>query len=142
MAAKKNTNKTKPTKVGVTEFLNRTAGRHLEDSRRLVKMFRAISGKPPKMWGPGIVGFGSVHYVYESGREGDMPLLAFSPRKPDLVIYLMCFPDSRGLMKKLGRFKMTRSCLYIKSLADVDLAVLEQVVRETAKETRRRYPDG
>ena len=140
MARKKNNNKTKPTKVSVTEFLKKKAGRHLDDSRKLVKMFRGISGKPPKMWGPSIVGFGSVHYVYESGREGDMPLLAFSPRKPDLVIYLAAYSARRELLKKLGNHKMSKSCLYIKGLAGVDVAVLEQLVRETVKETRQRYP--
>jgi len=134
------TNKTKPTKVSVAEFLKKKAGKHLDDSKRLVKMFRAITGKAPKMWGPSIVGFGSMHYVYESGREGDMPLAAFSPRKPDLVVYLASGMDDSGLFKKLGRHKMSKCCLYIKSLADVDVAVLEQLVREAVDVSLRRYP--
>jgi len=135
-------NKTKPTKVSVPEFLKKKAGRHLDDSRQLVKMFRAITGKPPKMWGPTIVGFGSIHYVYESGREGDMPLAAFSPRKPELVVYLAPYFARPRMLKKLGRHKMSKSCLYIKSLADVDLGVLEQLVRESVEESRKRYPSG
>jgi len=132
-------NKTKPTRMSVTEFLRTHAGRHLEDSRQLIRMFRAITGKPPKMWGPSIVGFGSVHYVYESGREGDMPLLAFSPRNPEMVIYLAPSMDEPELMKKLGRHKTGKCCLYIKSLADVDVAVLERLVRESVAVSLRRY---
>jgi len=135
-------NKTRPTRVSVTEFLKKKAGKHLDDSRQLVKMFRAITGQPPRMWGPTIVGFGSIHYVYESGREGDMPLAAFSPRKPELVVYLAPYFARPALLKKLGRHKMSKSCLYIKSLADVDLAVLEQLARESVEESLRRYPAG
>jgi uncharacterized protein DUF1801 len=142
MAQKTNNNKTKPTQVSVADFLKEKAGRHFDDSRLLVKMFRAITGKPPKMWGPSIVGFGSMHYVYESGREGDMPLAAFSPRKPDLVIYLAPGMDDSGLFKKLGKHKMSKCCLYIKSLADVDVAVLEKLVREAVDLSLERYPQA
>ena len=136
-------NKTKPTKVSVAEFLKKKAtGQQLADSRVLVKLFRAITGKPPKMWGPSIVGFGSMHYVYESGREGDMPLAAFSPRKPELVIYLAPYMDEPGLFRKLGRHRMSKACLYIKSLADVDIAVLEELVRKAVEVSIRRYPAG
>ncbi len=136
-------NKTKPTKASVAEFLKKQAtGQQLADSRVLVKMFRAITGKPPKIWGPSIVGFGSMHYVYESGREGDMPLAAFSPRKPETVIYLAPYMDEPGLFRKLGRHRMSKSCLYIKSLADVDIAVLEKLVRKAVEVSIRRYPSG
>jgi len=135
-------NKTRPTRVSVAEFLKKKTGKHLDDSRQLVKMFRAITGQPPKMWGPTIVGFGSNHYVYDSGREGDMPLAAFSPRKPELVVYLAPYFARPGLLKKLGRHKMSKSCLYIKSLAAVDLAVLEELVRQSVEESRKRYPSG
>lgn len=143
MAQKKNNNKTKPTKVSVAEFLKKKAtGRQLADSRVLVKLFRAITGKPPKMWGPSIVGFGSMHYVYKSGREGDMPLAAFSPRKPEMVIYLAPYMDEPGLFKKLGRHKLSQSCLYIKSLADVNVAVLEKLVRKAVELSLQRYPQA
>jgi hypothetical protein len=136
-------NKTKPTQVSVAEFLKKKAtGQQLADSRALVKLFRAITGKPPKMWGPSIVGFGSIHYVYESGREGDMPLAAFSPRKPEMVIYLAPYMDEPGLFKKLGRHKLSKGCLYIKSLADVNVAVLEKLVRKAVELSLQRYPQA
>lgn len=134
-------NKTKPTKLSVAEFLKKkTSGQQLEDSNELVKLFREITGSPPKMWGPSIVGFGSYHYVYESGREGDAPLLGFSPRRPMTVIYLAPGGDERALKSKLGRFKDGAGCVYIKSLDDIDRAVLKKLAMATVAELRRRYP--
>lgn len=134
-------NKTKPTRVSVADFLKKKAtGSQLADSRELVKLFRNVTGKPPKMWGPSIVGFGSIHYVYETGREGDMPLLGFSPRKPELVIYLAPYLGEPGLMKKLGKHRSGKGCLYIKSLADVDRTVLERLAVLSVAELRKRYP--
>jgi hypothetical protein len=92
------------------------------------------------MWGPSIVGFGKYHYVYESGREGDAPLLGFSPRKPEIVLYLMAGRESEALMKKLGKFKSSVSCIYIKSLDDIDRVVLRQMAMASVKATRERYP--
>src|SRR5262245_65914094 len=107
-------NKTQPTKVSVAEFLKKkAAGQQLSDSRELIKLFRKVTGQPPKMWGPTIVGFGRYHYVYESGREGDAPLLGFSPRKPELVLYLAPYLDDGGLKKQLGRHRAGAGCLYI-----------------------------
>jgi hypothetical protein len=139
--SKKGENKTKPTKVSVAAFLKQKAtGQQLADSQELVKLFSAVTGEKPTMWGPSIVGFGSVHYVYESGREGDMPVLGFSPRKPETVIYLEMSLFGSDLMKKLGPHKEAKCCLYIKRLADVDFSVLSELARQSAAETWRRYP--
>jgi hypothetical protein len=93
------------------------------------------------MWGPSIVGFGSYHYVYASGREGDWPLTGFSPRKQDLTLYIMAgFDRYEALMAKLGKCRTGKSCLYIKRLADVDLRVLKQLVSESVKYMKRTYP--
>jgi hypothetical protein len=135
------TNKTRPTRVSVAAFLKRKAtGRQLADSQELVKMFREITGEPPRMWGPSIVGFGKYHYVYESGREGDAPLLGFSPRKPEMVLYVMAGRESEVLKKKLGRHRSSVSCIYIKSLDDIDRAVLRRMAAASVKVVRERYP--
>src|SRR5438093_13676002 len=97
-------NKTKPTKVSPAAFINRLPGeQQRKDARELVAMMRKATGKPPKMWGPSIIGFGTRHYVYDSGREGDMPEAAFSPRKPSLVLYIGRPLKDRKLMSKLGK---------------------------------------
>jgi hypothetical protein len=133
-------NKTRPTRVSVAQFLKKKAtGRQLADSRQLVKLFREVAGAPPKMWGPSIVGFGKYHYVYESGREGDAPLLAFSPRKPLLVLYLAPYLDQRGLRKKLGRHEAGAGCVYIKSLDDIDRDVLRKMAVGSVEALRKRY---
>lgn len=137
----KATNKTRPTRVSVAAFLKKqAAGRQLADSQELVKMFRELTGEPPKMWGPSIVGFGKYHYVYDSGREGDAPLLGFSPRKPELVLYVLAGRESEALKKKLGRHKSSVACIYIRSLDDIDRAVLRQMAAASVKATRERYP--
>jgi Domain of unknown function (DU1801) len=134
-------NKTRPTKVSVAEFLkNKASGQQHADSRELVKLFRDVTGKAPKMWGPSIVGFGSYHYVYESGREGDMPLIGFSPRKPELVIYLAPSLDDGGLKKQLGKCRAGAGCLYIKRLDDIDRGVLRKLAVKSVAELRRRHP--
>lgn len=134
-------NKTKATKASVADFLKKKAtGQQLADSQELVRLFRELSGAPPKMWGPSIVGFGSYHYVYESGREGDAPLLGFSPRKPDLVIYLAGSLADAGLQKKLGKHRAGAGCLYIKKLDDIDRRVLTKLVAMSVAALRKRYP--
>jgi hypothetical protein len=133
-------NKTKPTKVSPAAFVADIANeRQRKDSRELMKLFRELTGKPAKMWGPTIVGFGTYHYVYPSGREGDAPLIGFAPRKGELVIYLHPGPD-KGLRAKLGKHKASVSCLYIKTLEDIDIAVLRQLAQASIAEVRRRYP--
>ena len=134
-------NKTRPTKVSVANFLkNKAKGQQLADSQELARLFREVTGQPPKMWGPSIVGFGSYHYVYESGREGDAPLLGFSPRKPELVIYLMAQDlDDKGLWAKLGKHRAGACCLYIKKLEDIDLGVLKRLAKASVALLRRRH---
>ena len=134
--------KTKPTEVTVASFL---AGLPDEtrraDAKTIIKMMQAATGEKPKMWGPTIIGFGCHHYVYKSGREGDWPLACFSPRKPATVIYGLTGSESGALLPKLGKYKVSGSCLHIKKLADVDLTVLETMIRK-AVETNRTQPEG
>src|SRR5882672_1315015 len=117
-------NKTKQTKVKPEAFIKRTASpQQQKDCRELIAMMRKITGEPPKMWGPSIVGFGTCHYVYESGREGDICLTGFSPRKPSLVLYIGGALQDKALMSKLGKYKTGGGCLYLKKLDDVDRSV-------------------
>ncbi len=133
-------NKTKPTKVSVAGFIAALPDEAKRaDAKALVKMMQAASGEKPAMWGPSIIGFGSVHYVYESGREGDMPLVGFSPRKPALVLYGVA-RTSEALLDKLGKHTTGKGCLYIKKLADVDVKVLEKMIALAVKAKSRKQP--
>jgi|SRR6476469_2864935 len=120
-------NKTKPTKLSVSAFIEAiTDQSRRADARALVKLMQKAVGEKPKMWGPAIIGFGSYHYTYDSGREGDMPVIAISPRKAASVLYGMTgFSGSDALLAKLGKHTKGKGCLYIKKLADVDQKVLE-----------------
>ena len=126
-------NKTRPTKVSVASFLNAIeSDAKRKDARRIAKLFRDISAKKPTMWGPTIIGYGSYHYRYESGREGKWFLTGFSPRKQSLTLYIMPGVEKFGpLLKRLGKHKTGRSCLYINKLADVDMKVLRELVRKS-----------
>jgi hypothetical protein len=119
-------NKTKPTILSVSAFIDAITdeGRRA-DAKALVKLMQKAAGEKPKMWGPSIIGFGSHHYVYDSGREGDMPLIAFSPRKAATVLYGLS--DSEALLPILGKHTRGKGCVYIKKLADVDQKVLERM---------------
>ncbi|MBT8081833.1 MAG: DUF1801 domain-containing protein [Gammaproteobacteria bacterium] len=134
-------NKTQPTKAGVTAFLNAVEDRQKRaDCRKVAAMMRRATGKRAKMWGPSIVGFGTYHYKYDSGREGDFMLTGFSPRKQALTVYVMAgFSRYDALMKKLGKHKTGKSCLYFKRLADVDERVLEQLISESVGYMRSKY---
>ncbi len=134
-------NKTKPTKVRVTDFLNaiEDPGKRA-DARKVAAMMRRATGKRATMWGSSIVGFGTYHYRYESGREGDFMVTGFSPRKQALAVYIMAgFSGYAPLMKKLGNYKTGKSCLYIKRLSDVDEDVLEQLIGESVGYMRNKY---
>jgi hypothetical protein len=134
-------NKTKPTTVSVASFLAKVANEQQRmDSKVLVKLFKELTGKPAKMWGPTIVGFGSYHYVYESGREGDAPLIGFSPRKPELVLYVPRYPDDKALRAKLGKLKASAGCMYVKKLDDIDLETLKKLAMKGIEQLRKRYP--
>jgi hypothetical protein len=133
--------KTKRTAQSVDAFLRglKDAQRQ-KDCRTVAALMKRVTGKKPEMWGPSIVGFGSYRYKGASGREGDWFLTGFSPRKQNLTLYLISgFKGAEGLLKKLGRHsKSGGSCLYLKSLADVDLDVLQQLVERSVAETRKR----
>jgi hypothetical protein len=124
--------KTKPTGVSVADFLNGVpdAQRHA-DAEQMLEIMQEITGEPPKMWGPSIVGFGEYHYVYDSGHEGDICLTGFSPRKDALVLYFNAGLQERFAkeLEKLGKAKASKGCLYIKKLADIDLTVLKGMLR-------------
>lgn len=126
-------NKTQPTRADVDAFLDAIADpQRRDDCRRVRALMEEATGAPAEMWGPSIVGFGRYHYRYESGREGDWMVTGFSPRKNDLTLYIMPgFERYEALMAKLGKHKTGKSCLYLKRLADVDMRVLEQLVRES-----------
>ncbi len=120
-------NKTKPTEVSVAAFIDALpVEAKRADAKALVKLMQAATGEKPKMWGPSIIGFGSHHYKYESGREGDTPLIGFSPRKPATVLY-----GVTGSNELLGKHTTGKGCLYIKKLADVDQKVLETLIAKS-----------
>ena len=128
-------NKTKKTSVDPNAFLDTVEDeRKRDDGRRVMEMMAEVTGEPPAMWGPSMIGFGNYHYVYESGREGDFFVTGFSPRKNALTIYFMPgFDRYEELMGKLGKHKTGKSCLYVKRLDDVDFDVLRQIVEESVK---------
>ena len=134
-------NKTQPTKASVTEFINAIDDKEKRaDARKVAAMMRKATGKRAKMWGPSIVGFGTYHYKYASGREGDFLVTGFSPRKQALTLYIMAgFSKYDGLMKKLGKYKTGKSCLYVKRLSDVDETVLQQLIDESVQHMRKNY---
>lgn len=137
-------NKTKPTDASVQDYLAAIEDEtRRKDCQALAKLMAKATSHQPKMWGASIVGFGSYHYKYDSGREGDFCLAGFSPRKGDISIYLMgCSsgsPQQEALFAKLGRHKMGKACLYVRKLSDIDLAVLEQLVVDSVAELQRRY---
>ena len=134
-------NKTKATSVSVEEFISKIPDSAIQaEAQELCKIHTEITGFPPVMWGPSIIGFGSCHYKYESGREGDMPLAAFSPRKPKLVIYLSAsFESKEMLLNKLGPHSTGKSCLYIKNLTDIDLEVLKQLIINSVNDSKEHF---
>ena len=129
--------KTKLNDASVEDFLNNVENEQKrKDSFEIIKMMQQATKEEPKMWGPAIIGFGSYHYKYESGREGDMPIIGFSPRKQNLTLYVGLGEDSQNpLLKKLGKHTTGKVCLYIKKLADVDRTVLQKLINESAKKT-------
>ncbi len=136
--------KTKPTKVSPASYIAAIAdAERRKDCKQLVAIMKRITGEPAKMWGPSIVGFGQYHYQYASGHEGDSSIAAFSSRRPDLTVYL--YPDydtpaAKKLLAKLGPHKIGKSCLYVRRLADVDMAVLEQMIERSVRITQKKYP--
>jgi len=134
-------NKTKATEASVDGYIAAIDDEsRRKDCAALARLMAKASKQKPKMWGTSIVGFGSYHYKYESGREGDSCLTGFSSRKGDISIYLIAsFPGHDELLSRLGKHKMAKACLYIRKLSDVDLKVLEQLVAGSVAERKRRH---
>lgn len=123
-------NKTAETEVKVTDFIHSFVDNDQKkaDSFRLIELMKNWSGFEPKMWGPSIIGFGSYHYKYTSGHQGDAPMIAFSPRKAEFSLYVYSpREDNKHLLDNFGKFKMGKACIYIKKLADIDISVLEKM---------------
>ena len=134
-------NKTKPTDASVDDYLaSRANERQRTDCRELMALLEMVTQQSPRMWGPSIVGYGSYRYTYESGHSGEAPLTGFAIRGRELVVYLVAEGDvQKSLLSKLGKHKMTKSCLYFRQLADLDKSVLKQLVTNSIAEVRRRY---
>ena len=134
-------NKTVETKESVTTFLNAIADEtKRKDCFAIAELMKKQSGFDAKMWGPAIVGFGAYHYKYDSGREGDAPLVAFSPRKNEISLYLSSGFEKRDeLLKKFGKHKSAKGCVYIKKLEDVDTEVLKKMVTNSVKHVKSLY---
>ncbi len=137
-------NKTRVTEASVESYLSgiQDEGRR-KDCETLARLMARATKQQPKMWGTSIVGFGSYHYKYDSGREGDSCLTGFSSRKGDISVYIVAgFPGREELLARLGKHKVSKGCLYIRKLADVDLEVLERLVVGAAAERKRRHSPG
>jgi hypothetical protein len=134
--------KTKQTDQSVEEFLNGIPDdKKRKDSYTILELMKNAAGKEPKMWGDSIIGFGSYHYRYASGREGDWFLTGFSPRKQNLTLYIMAgFTQYEALLQKLGKFSTGKACLYIKKIEDIDMPTLEELVRQSADHIARTNP--
>ena len=131
-------NKTQKTGASVEEFLGSVESKtRREDGFRVLQLMQEVTGLEPEMWGPSIVGFGDYHYKYESGREGDIFLTGFSPRKQSLSLYIMAgFDAYDGLLSRLGKHRKGAACLYINKLADVDMDVLRDLVQQSFEHAR------
>lgn len=134
-------NKTRPTEVDPRDFLDTVENpTRRSDAEVLLEMMKRVTGCEPRMWGPSIIGFGRYHYRYDSGREGDSMITGFSPRKANLVIYVMPgYEDRTEQLDALGKHRLGKSCLYVNKLADVDLSVLERIVADGVAEMRSAY---
>lgn len=140
--AKKSENKTQATKASVSAFIDAVADPdQKKDAKTIAALMQKHTGEKPTMWGPSIIGFGSYSYKYDSGREGQMCRIGFSPRKGQTVLYMMNgYEGEPELMAKLGKHKTGKSCLYVKKLADIDMTVLEQLVQRSLKYMNEKYP--
>ena len=135
-------NKIKPTEVSVDEFIaNVTPDRRREDALILNQLFKGVTGWQPQMWGPTMIGYGSYHYIYDSGREGDSLATGFSPRKANLVLYIMPgYQDLGHILDKLGKHKLGKACLYVNKLADVDIDLVAEIIRAGVDDLGTRWP--
>ena len=136
-------NKTAETTVNPDDFIHAFVEKEekKQDSFRLMELMKQWSGFEPKMWGPTIIGFGSYHYTYPSGHEGDAPLIGFSPRKAEFSLYVTCTDiDNSAFLEKLGKFKMAKACIYFKKLDDLNLDVLEKLSKRSIAHVQSKYP--
>ena len=135
-------NKTTETNADVADFINAFADtdQKRKDSFELLGLMQNSTGYEPKMWGPSIIGFGSYHYKYESGHEGDAPLVGFSPRKAAISLYVYSgLKEHEFLLKDLGNFKMGKACIYVRTLSNIDQQKLTLLIKETIKFLQSRY---
>jgi hypothetical protein len=134
--------KTKATEVRAADFIEAVPDPvRRDDAKTLAALMTRVTGEPPAMWGPSIIGFGSYHYRYDSGHEGDACRLGFSPRKAELVLYVLNgSTEQEAQLARLGKHRTGKACLYIKKLADVDMNVLEELVRDQLASMDARYP--
>ena len=135
-------NKTKPTGESVNAFLDSVENeQRRKDAYQVLEMMREITGEEPKMWGPSMIGFGTYHYKYATGREGDAFIVGFSPRKAALTLYvLMEFDGYEALMSRLGKYTTSKACLYVKRLSDLDQDVLRELITQTYQHMKAQYP--
>lgn len=133
-------NKTKETDASVETFLNQIEDEQRRaDCKAVAKLMQQATQFKPKLWGSSIIGFGSYHYKYESGREGDSCLVGFSPRKQNIVLYITGgFDNYEALLKKLGKYKMGKACIYLNRLSDIDPTVLKDLVKESVEARKER----
>ena len=138
-------NKTNETEVNVNDFLDSFVDNDKKkaDSHKLIELMCVWSGFEAKMWGPSIIGFGSYHYKYDSGHEGDAPIIAFSPRKAEFSLYVYSpTVENDNLLKELGKFKMGKSCIYVKKLSDINLEALEKMCKISMDFIKNQYGTG
>jgi hypothetical protein len=129
--------KTKATNVSVSSFIDKVSSETVrDDCYKIVEVMEDVTGYPARMWGPSIIGFGKYHYKYESGREGEMCIVGFSPRKANITLYVRSNPE---LMGKLGKHKAKGGCVYIKRLEDIDVKVLRKLTGDTVKDVKRKH---
>lgn len=133
--------KTRPNKASVEKFLDTIENeKKRKDSYRILELMKDITGEKPTMWGPSIIGFGTYHYKYPSGTEGNWMLTGFSPRKQALTLYIMSgFKKYDDLLSRLGNYKTGKSCLYIKKLEDIDEKVLKKMIKSSLDDIKKRY---
>lgn len=138
-------NKTNETSADVLQFIDSFADTEQKklDSYELLKIMKEATSCEPKMWGPSIIGFGNYHYKYDSGHEGDAPLIGFSPRKAAISLYVysgyLGFPEQDDLLKDLGKFKIGKACIYVKKLSDIDMNILQKIMQGTIQFLKEKY---
>ncbi|MFH6959049.1 DUF1801 domain-containing protein [Flavobacterium aquidurense] len=138
-------NKTTETNESIADFIDAFVKEETKrnDAFELIRIMQEVTHFEPKMWGPSIIGFGSYHYKYASGHEGDAPLVGFSPRKAAISLYIYTSPDDRDeLLSKLGKHKASKGCIYIKKLADIDVGVLKNMISLSLEHLKKLYPSN